>query len=463
VNEYNIAEQILCQRSLFEFLQSQYREYSWNWHHILIADKIQQVIEGKIKRLMLFVPPQHQKSTIASRAGIAWAFGKNPDFRIVHCAYGSDLVEGFSRDVQRIIDNEFYNSVFPNTYLGASNVRTDAKKGYVRTVERFEIVGAKGSYFCAGVGGGITGKSCDIGVIDDPIKGASSANSKTIRDGIWEWYLQDFLTRLHNDSRQIIIQTRWHHDDLAGRLLKKEADKWHIVNIPAIKEDNSNEYDHRAIGEALYPQMHSLERLLEVKERSPRTFAALYQQRPTVEGGNIVKSDWFKIIDKAPKTSSINFFVDTAYTENKTNDPTGIIATSYHNGTIYIHKAEKFYLEFPKLVDKLQAWTKENSYGNASTIRIEPKASGLSVIQYLKTKTNLNVVNTQTPKDSKETRLNVASNSIESGRVVLELGAWNNEFIDELCLFPQAEHDEYVDLICYAIDYYTKSNTSIIW
>lgn len=456
-NDLLKIEYELCRKSLFEFIQSINIEYKYIWYHKVIADKVQDVIEGRIKKLMVFIPPQHQKSTISSRCAPAWALGKNPNLKIIHAAYGVDLVEGFSRDIQRIIDNEFYQVVFPETKLNNSNIRTQSKN-YVRTVEKWEIVNKKGSYFCAGVGGGITGKACDIGIIDDPIKGAMDANSPTVRNKVWEWYLQDFRTRLHNNSKQIIIQTRWHNDDLSGRILDREND-WHVVSIPAIKEDNNSDYDIRNIGEALYPQMHSVERLNEIKQLSPRTFAALYQQRPSIEGGNIIKREWFRFITadefkRIVRQPKIDYFLDTAFTEKTSNDPSGIMATCFYNGNLYIYGADKVRLEFPELIKYIQSYVTTHGYTYSSAVYIEPKANGKSVIQQLKRETKLNIIEGISPKESKETRLNVASPTIQSGKVYLISDTWNEDFINEICAFPAAKHDEYVDLISYAIEHY---------
>lgn len=452
----------LANRRLISFVEYMKEDYRTQWFHRDIAKQLQKIYTGEIKRLMLFVPPQNGKSTLASRYFPAWVLGKNPNTKIIHAAYGYDLVQGFSRDIQRIIDTPEYYSIFNNTTLNESNVRTDSQRGYKRTVEEFEIVGATGSYYCSSVGGGITGKACDIAIIDDPIKGAADANSKRIRDTIWDWYNGDLLTRIRNDSKIIIIMTRWHNDDLAGRLLDKEPDKWTVVSYPAIKENNDNQNDIRKIGDPLWPEEHSLEMLEDKRKSNPSMFSSLYQQTPVIQGGNIVKSEWFKIVETVPK-NTVTFFVDTAYTKKQTNDPTGIIATTFINGVIYILSAKKFFLEFPELVKTIQIWTQENGYTHASTIRIEPKASGLSVIQYLQNKTSLNVVNTPTPKDDKETRLNVASTSVESGKVCLLFGSWNEEFKNEVCNFPADNHDEYVDLLCYAVDYYLNRKQSIIF
>ncbi|MBR6250732.1 MAG: terminase family protein, partial [Bacteroidales bacterium] len=261
--------------------------------------------------------PTHN-SQIVSRSFPAWYLGKNPKAKIVGCSYSAELAQQFSRAIQRTIDSEEYSAAFPKTYLNSPNVSTDARKGYLRNIDIFETVGYGGFYKAVGVGGSLTGTPVDLGIIDDPVKDAMEANSQTYRDRVWAWYTDVFLTRLHNESKQIFIMTRWHEDDLAGRLLKQEPDKWTVVKFPALKEDDTNPEDPRQIGEALWEARHSRERLLEVEARSPRTFASLYQQRPVIIGGNIVKREWFQLMPLAEfnrihNGEPIIFFIDTAY------------------------------------------------------------------------------------------------------------------------------------------------------
>lgn len=401
-----------------------------------------------------FVPTHN--SEIVSRKFPAWALGRNPKTRLVGCSYSADLAQQFSRSIQRTIDDDCYKEVFPETQLNGGK-----QSGFIRNVDIFETVGHGGFYKAVGVGGSLTGTPVDIGIIDDPVKDALEANSETYRNRVWEWYTDVFLTRLHNNSKQILIQTRWHADDLAGRLLDREGDTWTVVSIPAIREDNLMADDPREVGEALWEERHSLVRLREIEKRSPRTFAALYQQRPTIEGGNIVKSDWFRRVSQYDfnhihGNEPMVFFIDTAYTDKSDNDPTGIIATCKIGNDIYVAHGEKVLMRFPDLLRFLPNYVKEHGYTQASSVRIEPKANGLSVIDQLRATTGLNVVATPSPHDSKETRLNAASPTIESGRVVLVDGAWTEQFIDEVCGFPSKPHDEYVDVLCYAIDYHSK-------
>ena len=341
--------------SFSRFLGYSNPKYELEWFHKLIADHCQMLLEGKIKNLMVFMPPQHGKSEIISRNFPAWALGQNPDLKIVGCSYSSDLAQQFSRSIQRTIDSKEYQAIFPATYLNGSNTRMDAR-GYLRNIDLFEMVGHRGFYKAVGVGGSLTGTPVDIAIIDDPVKDANEANSITYRQRVWDWYNTVLSTRLHNNSRQLFIMTRWHEDDLAGRILKAEPQEWTVLAIPAICEQ---EYDgglsERHIGDALWPSRHSIEKLQKQKARAPREFNALYQQHPTIEGGNIVKRDWFRTISLVEFRSlrfnePIHFYLDTAYNKKKKgqdNDPSGVLAACRIRNYIYLIDAQKVYMRCP--------------------------------------------------------------------------------------------------------------------
>ena len=442
--------------------------YDLQWFHRIIAEHCQRLLNGEIRNLMVFVPPQHGKSEIVSRNFPAWALGQNPDLKIVGCSYSAELSRQFSRSIQRIIDSPEYATIFPDTYLNGSNVVTT--KGYLRNVDIFETVGHRGFYKCVGVGGSLTGTPVDIGIIDDPVKDALEAYSETYRNRVWEWYLSVFLTRLHNESRQLFIMTRWHEDDLAGRILKREPDKWTVLKIPALREtsEDGNDFDPREVGEALWENRHSRERLLEQKKRSERNFSALYQQNPTIEGGNIIKEKWFRHISLADYHAlhfhePIHFFLDTAYNKKQKsdNDPSGIIGACKIRNNIYITCAQKVYKEFPDLIRYLPDFMAANDASGESTLRIEPKANGVSVCQQLQESSSLNVTYTPSPTDPKDTRLYAVAPKVECGRVYLVEGDWNEEFIDEVCGFPAKTHDEYVDILGYAINYFVEDSFEV--
>lgn len=452
----------LAPTSFSHFLLYVNDKYQMAWFHKLIADHCQMLMEGKIKNLMVFVPPQHGKSEIISRNFPAWALGLNPDLKIVGSSYSADLAGQFSRAIQRTIDTKEYQEIFPDTYINGSNVRTT--KGYLRNVDIFETVDHKGFYKAVGVCGGLTGTAVDIAIIDDPVKDAMEANSETYRARVWDWYNTVLSTRLHNNSKQLFIMTRWHEDDLAGRILKKEPQDWTVLKIPAICEEEHDGFINscRHIGDALWPNRHSLEKLTKYQQRAPREFNSLYQQRPVIEGGNIVKRDWFKIIKFQEFWSlrfeePIQFYLDTAYDKKSKkkgvdNDPSGILAACKIGNDIYIVHAQKVYLEMPELLKFLPDYMNRNKADNQSRLCIEPKANGKSVAQMLKATSTLNVKYTKTPTDSKEVRLRAVSPRVECGRVFLVEGAWNEDFLDEVCGFPGMPHDEYVDILGYAIN-----------
>lgn len=438
------------------FLNYSMPSYSRQWFHTLIADKCQDLYEGKIKKLMVFVPPQHGKSEIVSRRFPAWVLGNDPTHKIVGCSYSSDLAEGFSRSIQLTIDSNEYQRVFPKTKLPKRG-----GGGLIRNVDYFDTI-SRGFYKAVGVTGGLTGTPVDLAIIDDPVKDKLEAYSETYRQRVWDWYTDVLLTRLHNESKQLLIMTRWHDDDLAGRILKMERNEWEVVCLPAVKEDNSNPDDPRNVGEALWENRHSLERLKSMESRSARTFAALYQQHPSIEGGNIWHKDWLRTISLANFLSikssdvSIHFFLDTAYKEkqkNSDNDPSGIIAACRIGRNMYITDAMSVWKDFPALIKFLPEYLKAHGYTDQSTLRIEPKANGVSVVQQLRTETDLNVTETPTPTESKETRAHANAAKVECGRIYLVEGSWNDGYIHQATQFPAVAHDEFVDVTNYAIDY----------
>ena len=447
--------------SFSHFIGYSNSKYQLEWFHRVIAEHCQMLFEGKIKNLMVFVPPQHGKSEIISRNFPAWVLGRDPDLKIASCSYSSDLSEQFSRCVQRIIGSKKYQDIFPDTYLATNPKARDESDTYTKNLDLFEVVGHFGFYKAVGVGGPLTGTPVDIAIIDDPVKDATEAYSPVYRERVWNWYNTVLTTRLHNDSKQLFIMTRWHEDDLAGRILKTEPDEWMVLSIPGICEkENDGGLSHRHIGDPLWPERHSLAKLLKQKNRSPREFSALYQQRPVIEGGNIVKRDWFGKISLADFKAlrfeePIHFYLDTAYEERKVksdNDPSGILAACRIGTLIYLTHAMKVYKEMPDLLRFLPEYIRAQGGNGESKLHVEPKANGKSVVQMLKAVSTLNVKETESPSDSKETRLKVVSPRIECGRVVLVEGAWNDDFLDEVCGFPALEHDEFVDILGYAIN-----------
>ena len=299
--------------------------------------------------------PTHN-SELTSRRLPAFILGLNPKAKIIGCSYSADLATSFNRDVQRIIDDEKYHDIFPDTLLNSSNVRTAAKGNFLRNSDLFEIVNHRGFYKSVGVGGSLTGTPADIGIIDDPVKDAVEAESATYRARVWDWFTQVFMTRLHNDSQIIVTQTRWNLDDLSGRILKhlNHDNSWTILSLPAICEGNINENDPREIGEALWESKHSLKRLNEIKGANPRAFHALYQQDPKPFEGGLVYPK-FKTIsigefDNAKGLSG--YGLDFGF-----NDPTALIHCKLDKLNKKLYICEKLYksgLTSQGIVNELQ-------------------------------------------------------------------------------------------------------------
>jgi len=332
----------IASKSFKDFVSYTKPDYIFNWHHLLLIDYLQQFAEGKIKKLMVFMPPQHGKSELTSRRLPAFILGLKPTAKIIGCSYSADLATSFNRDVQRIIDDENYFDIFPDTTLNSSNVRSAAQGNYLRNSDLFEIIKHRGFYKSVGVGGSLTGTPADIGIIDDPIKDAVEAESITYRSRVWDWFTQVFMTRLHNDSQIIVTQTRWNLDDLSGRIIKhlNNDNSWTIVSLPAICEGDVNENDPRMIGEPLWGEKHSLKRLNEIKMANPRAFHALYQQDPKPFEGGLVYPKFKTIsLDEFENIKGADGYgLDFGY-----NEPTAMVHVKIDrtNKRLYIH--EKLY------------------------------------------------------------------------------------------------------------------------
>ena len=222
---------------LLAFTELTFPGYNANWHHRHLCDKLNEFIFGSVDRLIVSMPPRYGKSELCSRRLPAFIFGVFPNSQIISTSYSATLASSMNRDVQRIIDDDQYQLIFPDSKIYSKNIRTMDRP--LRNSERFEIIGKTGQYLCAGVGGGITGQGFNFGIIDDPIKNYKEANSITYRNAVWNWYGSDFSTREEGQGKILVIMTRWHEDDLVGRLLElekadPEADRWEVVKFPAL-------------------------------------------------------------------------------------------------------------------------------------------------------------------------------------------------------------------------------------
>ena len=315
-------------------------DYDVNWHHELLAQELDLFAKGETKRLAVFMPPQHGKSELTSRRLPAHLLGLDPDKKIIGCSYSSDLSTSFNRDVQRIIESKEYKELYPQTTLNQSKKQEGQTVNYRKNADIFEVVNHKGYYKSVGVGGSLTGTPADIGIIDDPVKDYIEAQSATYRERAWDWFNSVFMTRLHNDSQILITQTRWHDDDLSGRILNKlnKEGEWKIVVLEAIKDRIADKRDPRERGEALWPQRHSKKRILEIKSSSPKTFNALYQQDPKPDEDSLIFNNWLEgtFDESLPCIYGLDF--------GFSNDPSCLVKVAINQKHRKLYVEECFYL-----------------------------------------------------------------------------------------------------------------------
>lgn len=278
--------------------------------------------QGEIKKLMVFMPPQHGKSEGSTRRLPAFILGQDPNKRVAVVSYSAPKARKFNREIQRIIDTPEYHEIFPETTLNASNVTTVAGS-WLRNADECEIVGHLGGFKTVGVGGALTGEPVDVLIMDDIYKDAKTAWSPIVRESVSDWYDTVAETRLHNKSQQLIVFTRWHEDDLAGTLLRQQGEYhptdnpngWVVIVYQAIKQGKPTEYDPREEGEALWEERHSREKLESIRQRNSHVFDSLYQQDPKPSEGLMYEAGFREYaIKPATQYTLRKAYVDTADT-----------------------------------------------------------------------------------------------------------------------------------------------------
>jgi predicted phage terminase large subunit-like protein len=408
--------------------------YTWHWKHtIYLVDKVQQFIDGKIEKLMIFMPPRHTKSETVTVRLPAYLLERWNHKRVIVGAYNQTLANKFSRKTRRIA-------------AGRVAISTDRT-----AVDDWETIEG-GGLRAVGVGGGITGMGGDVVIIDDPVKNREEANSETYRERCWTWYTDDLMTRLEPGGQVILIMTRWHEDDLAGRILaSEEAEEWTVVNLPALAE--KDDPLGRAEGEALCPERYDEAWLNRTHRRMRGSFQALYQQRPAAEDGEIFKREWWQYYREAPAFQWICITCDSAFKKGEDNDYSVFIVWGVTKTGYYILDVWRQKVEFHGL--KTTANAIANKW-NPRLLLIEDKASGQSLIQELKRDTPHPVIPIKVDSD-KVSRANAASPTVQAGRVYLpENAPWLLDFIDELATFPNGAHDDQVDALTIFVNHVRK-------
>jgi predicted phage terminase large subunit-like protein len=407
-------------------------------HHKVMAKMFRDIAEGKIKRLIVNMPPRHTKSEFASYLLPAWFLGKFPNKKIIQCSNTAELATGFGRKVRNLVGSEQYAKVFPNVSL-----RQDSKAAGRWSTNH------NGEYFAIGVGGTVTGKGADLLIIDDPHseqEARLAANSPEIFDSVYEWYTSGPRQRLQPGGSIVIVMTRWSKKDLTGRILQsaleRDGEKWELIEFPAILPS----------GNPLWPEFWSYDELSALRdELPPAKWNAQYQQSPTSEEGALIKRDWWKIWDKEdpPSCDYILQSWDTAFSKSERADYSAVTTWGvfYHNenpedANIILLDAMKKRMEFPEL--KETALRFYNEWEPDSFI-VEAKASGAPLIYELRAMGIPVQEFTPTRGNDKIVRVNAISDLFASGKVWAPPKRWAEEVIEELAAFPNSDHDDFVD------------------
>lgn len=415
-------------------------------HLKLVCKSVEDLIYRRIKQniLIISMPPQHGKSQAVTETLPSYYLGKFPTKRVIEVSYGDDLARRFGRrNKQKIL--EFGKDLF----------NVEMSKGSSSDTE-FEIADYKGSMISRGIMAGITGQPGDLIIIDDPIKNRLEAESETYRERIWDEFLNSILTRLSAQGIIILIMTRWHEDDLAGRIIKNMPDKCLEINIPLEAEEG--DILGRNVGDALFPEigkdnewLRDFKQAYLTKEGS-RTWNALMQGRPTAQEGNLIKRSWWKYYNKLPDyLDEIIQSWDCTFKDSDGSDYVAGEVWGRRLGEYYLIDLVKERMNLPSTVHAIENMT--TKYPKALVKLVEDKANGPAVIQLLQTKVpGLIAVN---PEGGKIARVNAISGAIESGNVYLpspDIAPWVNDFVNECSAFPTGEHDDQVDSMSQALN-----------
>ena len=422
-----------AQVDFMAFVKEMWPGFIHGRHHVLMAKKFQDIADGKLKRLIINMPPRHTKSEFASNMLPAWFLGKFPEKKVIQCSNTAELAVGFGRKVRNLVGSEQYSKIFPNVSL-----RADSKAAGRWATSH------GGDYFAIGVGGTVTGKGADLLIIDDPHseqEAKLAQGDPSVFDSVYEWYTSGPRQRLQPGGVIVVVMTRWSDKDLSGKLLKNDTE-WDIVQLPAILPS----------GNALWPEFWDISELLALKEELPvYKWNAQYQQTPTGEEGALIKRDWWQRweADRPPKCEFIIQSWDTAFTKSQRADYSacttwGIFHLNENpdDVNIIMLDAWKDKLEFPDLKDTAKRFYDE---WQPDACIIEAKAAGAPLIFELRRMGVMVSDYTPVRGNDKFVRINSVTDLFRSGRVWAPETKWAEEVIEEMARFPNAEHDDLVD------------------
>jgi len=455
-NEEKVLK-VKCENDFLFFCRYMYKEiHRRNFivapHFVLIVEFLMRVFNGEVKRGIINIPPRYGKTELVIKLFIAWCLIKNNQSKFIHLSYSDDLALDNSSQAKEYIESDAFQR------LWEMKLKKDAqgKKKW------FNEQG--GGVYATASGGAITGFGAGVPeskgfsgaiLIDDPLK-PDDAFSEVKRKAVNERYNNTIRSRVNDrETPIIIVMQRLHEDDLSGFLLNGgSGEEWEHLCLPALDKDNN----------ALWNDKHTFEELEQIRQANRYTFAGQYMQTPSPDEGGEWKKEWFEIVDSKSIPSNLiwNVYIDGAYTKDTKNDPTGIQISCKHNNEYYIYSSIDKYLELPELIRFIPEHLKALGI-RTRIIKVEPKASGKSIVQLIKEQTRLNIAEIKSDfvNMSKIERARMASPYIEGGRVKLIKGSWNEPFLNQIAMFPNAKHDEHIDLTCYGIEDNLMNNFNI--
>jgi predicted phage terminase large subunit-like protein len=438
---------------LVHFTTYTFPTFAVSWHHRQIGKILQGVLRGRVKRAMIFAPPRHSKSELASIRFPAYYLGLNSQHSIIGASYAEHLARSISRSCRDTVDSDTYRRLFPKVRLSLAGDT------------RWQIEGKldnRPSYIAAGIGGSISGEGAHGLIIDDPIKNAKQAYSKVYRDDCHEWYKLVARTRLQPGGWIVIMMTRWHEDDLAGRLLKQNREEWTVLTLPAVNPEGKHELRPY---KALWLARYGVEALASLRrDVGPIGWGALYQQDPQTAIGSIFKRAWFRPYKRTdvPQFEDIIQIWDTAFEAGQENDYSACVTLGRVQDRVYVIRVWRDRVQWPDLLRRArrEAELVEQGYRQPVTrIIIENKGSGISLRQALQADPTFRwPVFPIEALLKKRVRATQVSGYPEAGQVhVLADQEWTPGFIDELCEFDKGMHDDQVDAFVHGLTFYAAA------
>ena len=466
--EQLIAEKALrekAKRKLSTFAEYTYDGYLSNWHTELICDALERVEKGEIRFLFIEAPPRHSKSLHVSQLFPAWAMGRNKDADIIVSSYSGDLATTHGRETRNLMGSQKYKNVFETRLAQDSTA-----KGKFNT-------DGKGAYNAVGVGGSTTGKGAKFFIVDDSLKDRKEAESEVVREGIWDWFRSVARTRLTPDGAMVVMQTRWHLDDIIGRLQEEDPwvdyfeyvknglgdAKWVRLQLPAFA---THDEPYRKTGEPLWPSRYNHAELEDIKKSlGPYEFSALYQQNPVASGNQEFNPEWYKHITYTEMDTKYfpkrYLTIDTAVSQKDSADYTGFVDNRIDTNNFWHFEAWKQRITPDALIEQLFALHTQNKY---TLIGIEETTYLLAIKPFLdsemrKRNVYLPIVPMKHNQAQKEVRIRALIPRYASGSI-FHIGGKTSELEFEQSVFPFGAHDDVLDAAAYQEQLINKNDFS---